>query len=223
MAYQMIHMEIAYRLLQAFPRLLGQAEFLLGSVAPDSVHMNPDYEIRMKVRSHMFEGCGPWGDTQDYERWDSNIRKVLQGISDLAQTSETGYRSYLLGMCVHCLTDYQNDLYIWRRLQKEFVPKMGLDAFKKDYYVEARGIDRWLYQSSPHTAEIRRLLLEAEAYEVADMVKKAEVEQMRRHLLYVQYDEPLQDISGYRFLSADFLESFLKQTTAEIAAKIQMF
>lgn len=221
MAYQMIHMEIAYRLLECFPQIRDRAEFLLGSLAPDSVHMNPDYEVGMKVRSHMFEECGPWGDTQDYERWDRNIRVVLDEISGLSQESGTGYRSYLLGMCVHCLTDYRNDLYIWRYLQKEFIPRMGFDLFKKDYYVEARGIDCWLYQNSPYTAKIRSLLATAESYEVADMVNKQEVEQMRHHLLYVQYDAPVQDISGYRFLSADFLEGFLQRTVTEIAAQIQ--
>ena len=67
MAFQMIHMEIAYRLLERIPQIPNAAEFILGSVAPDSVHMNPDYNVSMKIKSHMFEGCGKWGDTQDYQ------------------------------------------------------------------------------------------------------------------------------------------------------------
>ena len=73
MAFQMIHMEIAYRLLERIPQIPNAAEFILGSVAPDSVHMNPDYNVSMKVKSHMFEGCGKWGDTQDYQLWKRNI------------------------------------------------------------------------------------------------------------------------------------------------------
>lgn len=221
MAYQMIHMEIAYRLLQTFPSMKNQAEFLLGSVAPDSVHMNPEYEVSMKVRSHMFAGCGPWGDTQDYERWDRNIHELLRELSGLSKDLDAGYLAYLLGMCVHCLTDYRNDLYIWRNLQQEFVLCMGFDAFKRDYYVEARGIDLWLYQNSPHTDQIRSLLATAEVHDASDFVKKEEVEQMRHHLLDVQYDVSVQDISGYRFLSEDFLEEFLKRTAAEITTQIQ--
>ena len=68
MAYQMIHMEIAYRLLNRLPQIENAAEFILGSVAPDSVHMDPDFTIDRKVKSHMFEGCGKWSDTQDYRR-----------------------------------------------------------------------------------------------------------------------------------------------------------
>lgn len=221
MAFQMIHMEIAYRLLEAFPRIENRAEFLLGTVAPDSVHMAAEYEVRKKVASHMFEECGPWGDTQDYKRWEQNIREILKGIPKLPKEHGMGYRAYLLGMCVHCMTDYRNDLYIWRKLQREFIPGMGLEGFKKAYYAEARGIDLWLYQNSPHTTEIRSLLAEAEAYDVADRVKKEEVERMRSHLLHTQYAAKTQDISAYRFLSAEFLEGFIQRTVAEIAAQIE--
>lgn len=74
MAYQMIHMEIAYRLLKQLSMVENGAEFILGAVAPDSVHMNQNYEVGMKVSSHMFEFCGKWGDTQDYKRRESNIK-----------------------------------------------------------------------------------------------------------------------------------------------------
>ena len=60
MSFQMIHMEIAYRLLSRLPQIENAAEFILGSVAPDSVHMNADYTVDRKVKSHMFEECGNW-------------------------------------------------------------------------------------------------------------------------------------------------------------------
>ena len=74
MAFQMIHMEIAYRLLKRILPISNPAEFILGSVAPDSVHMNSDYDVNMKAKSHMFEGCGRWSDTQDYQLWDCSFR-----------------------------------------------------------------------------------------------------------------------------------------------------
>ncbi len=74
MAFQMIHMEIAYRLLKRILPISNPAEFILGSVALDSVHMNSDYDVNMKVKSHMFEGCGRWSDTQDYQLWDCSFR-----------------------------------------------------------------------------------------------------------------------------------------------------
>ena len=108
MAFQMIHMEIAYRLLNRIPQISNAAEFILGSVAPDSVHMNPDYNIDMKVKSHLFEDCGKWSDTQDYQRWKRNIHHFCEMIAG----KEDAYRDFCIGICVHCLTDYWNDLKI---------------------------------------------------------------------------------------------------------------
>ena len=66
MAYQMIHMEVAYRLLDRLPWIKEKADFILGSVAPDSVHMSPAYQVSMKEKSHLFNGSGEWGNTEDY-------------------------------------------------------------------------------------------------------------------------------------------------------------
>ena len=64
----MIHMEIACRVMERLGLTEGREAFLLGSVAPDAVHMRPDYTVESKIHSHLFEGCGPWGDVRDNER-----------------------------------------------------------------------------------------------------------------------------------------------------------
>lgn len=219
MAYQMIHMEIAYRLLNVLVDITHPAEFILGSVAPDSVHMNPDFEMGRKVKSHLFEGCGEWGDTRDYERWSHNIGEMF--AKAWTMKGRTDYRDFVLGMCVHCLTDYWNDLNIWRRLQREYIPLMSPGEFKDAYYPEARGIDIWLYQNSKNTKAIIKLLSEASAFDVEGMVNREDMEKQRWHLLNVQYHVPTVDISRYRFLSADFLENFIESAVNHIADSIK--
>ena len=54
MSYQMIHMEVAYRLLEQLPQIENASEYILGSVAPDSVHMNPAFDLDLKIKFHMF-------------------------------------------------------------------------------------------------------------------------------------------------------------------------
>ena len=227
MAFQMIHMEIGYRLLERLPRITDAAAFVLGSVAPDAVHMNPEYDVQMKVRSHLFEGCGNWGDTQDYERWKRNISRFCESVmgkKDMPEKEDSyrydkTYRDYGAGICVHCLTDYWNDIRIWRRLQSEYIPPMDPDEFRASYYPEARGIDRWLYRHSPHTVAVRRLLAEATATGVEGLIDKEDVQRLKNHLLHVQYETAPADvdISGYRYLSADFLEEFIECAVNDIA------
>lgn len=217
MAFQMIHMEIAYRICKRSPQIQHVAEFILGSVAPDSVHMNPDFDINKKVKSHMFEGCGKWSDTQDYQRWDKNITQVLK------QNEYTGKKKdFVTGLGVHCMTDYWNDLNIWRKLQKEYLPQLGMEGFKPAYYKEARGIDLWLHQNSRNTSEIMQYLTEAEAFTIDGLVEKSEVEQQRKHLLYTQYNIDSIDISDFRFLSAPKIDTFINETVTAIVEK-QLF
>ncbi len=219
MAFQMIHMEIAYRLLAHIPQIENAAEFILGSVAPDSVHMNPNYDIGMKIKSHMFEGSGEWGDTRDYQRWRQNIDCVLSKVID--EKDRIIYRDFVIGMCVHCLTDYWNDLKIWRKLQGRYIPPMSVDEFRAAYYPEARGIDFWLYQNSRNTKSIRKMLSKAAVIGVEGLVNKEDVEQLRSWLLNTQYEVEAVDISEYRFLSASFIEEFIDYTVKAISETIR--
>lgn len=159
MSFQMIHMEIAYRAAEKLQIRDGLAEFILGSVAPDSVHFRDGYSVEMKVHTHLFEGCGPWSETQDFERWISNIEEFWRRFGE--EESDVRRRMFIFGICVHCRTDYYNDIMIWRALRKMHIPPMTLEEFRAEYYPEARDIDKWLYQTSEHTGEITRLLGEA--------------------------------------------------------------
>ena len=217
MAYQMIHMEVAYRLLKIWNRVRDPAEFILGSVAPDSVHMAKDYAVERKIRSHLFEGCGEWSNTQDYERWNSNILNFWGKFGKEAETSKE--QAFILGVCVHCFTDYYNDLNIWRKLQGRYVPPMTLEQFREAYYPEARGIDRWLYQHSSHTEEIRNLLEAGQPYCLCGILQTEQIERQKYHLLYEQYEGEKEDISGYRFLSAEKIEEFVETTVSKIHGK----
>ncbi len=217
MAFQMIHMEIAYRLLNRIPQIENAAEFILGSVAPDSVHMNPNYNIAMKVKSHMFEGCGTWSDTQDYQRWMENINKFFCEIA--GEMDRTGYRDFCIGLCVHCMTDYWNDLKIWRKLQRENIPPMSPEDFRESYYPEARGIDIWLYQNSRNTKVIRKML-EAAAVEEVGFLNPMDIERQRNHLLTTQYHVDAVDISKYRYLSANAIEEFIDFAVKDIVETI---
>ncbi len=218
MSLQMIHMEIAYRLLEYLPQIEHPAEFILGSVAPDAVHMNPHYDVSSKVKSHLFKNCGMWGDTLDYEQWLSNIEAYLEQIT--AAQEEPARRDFELGICTHCLTDRWNDIRIWRKAQSEFLPAMPFEAFREAFYREQRSIDNWLYQNSENTAQIRKLLADAESFVIEELVDGEEIESLRKHLLTVQYDVEKVDITNNRFFTAERIEAFMAFTVDAIRAAL---
>ena len=127
----------------------------------------------------------------------------------------------MLGLCVHCLTDYWNDIKIWKGLQHVYIPPMKFEEFKEAYYPEARNTDVWLYQNSKNTGSIRELLLGATAFEVENLVNKADAETQRNHLLNVQYNVDAVDISEYRFLTVNLIEEFIELAVSHIAETIE--
>ena len=213
MAYQMIHMEAAYRLLEKLPWISQKADFILGAVAPDSVHMDPAYQIAMKEVSHLFTGSGEWGNTGDFENWDRNIRAFW-----LAQRQkESVGRDFAAGVCVHCWTDLIYARDIWMKLRHHYTPIMGFDTFQKAYSIEARGIDLWLWQNSPNTPEIKDLLGAGTFYPVTGLHSSANMSRLQENLLHHQYESEKVDVSNYQYVPEAVIREFIREAPKEIA------
>lgn len=221
MAGQMVHMEVAYRLAERMGIDEGKAEFILGSVAPDSVYFSESY-LEKKVHSHFFENCGPWGDTQDYDQWIVNIKSFWNKYVKNEMNSKK--KSYLLGMCVHNLTDYWNDLMIWRVLQKNMLKSMSYEVFKEEYYPEAQALNKWMFQNSSNTAEIFRLLGEAETIDFEDYVTADNQNTMREHLVGNQYNiQGKIDVSGHKYFPSEMLMNFIDVAVDRIVSQLEEF
>ncbi len=218
MAFQMVHMSIAYNLLQPLGIEEGREEFILGSVAPDAAPVIEPAKLE-KIHVHLFEDCGPWGDTQDYDHWIRNIKAFWEKYG--ADEKDTRKKMLLLGICVHCLTDYWNDLLIWRTLQKQYIPPMTVDEFRADFYPEARDVDKWLFQNSENAEDIVRLLHDSHEMDIFDFVSAPELAHIKDHLINVQYNlpDPI-DVSGYRYYPAEKVQWFVSEVTDRVKAQL---
>lgn len=218
MSFQMIHMEIAYRVMEKLSLTEGREAFMLGSVAPDAVHMRADYTVESKIHSHLFEGCGPWGDVRDNERWLRNIDQFWNAYGK--DETEVSLKMLAAGIFVHCMTDYWNDVTIWNGTRWEYVPPMDPARFKNEFYVEANAIDKWLYRNSRHTEEIRALLAAAKAQGLADYFTAEDTRKIKHHLLNVQYDVPPVDIAEFMYYTREKLEKFLDDVTEDVCRSL---
>lgn len=221
MAGQMTHMVIAYDLIKRLGIKEGKAEFVLGCVAPDSVPFT-EPERKEKIHSHLFENCGPWGDTQDYDNWLVNIKAFWNkyGVGE----EDKKKKAFLLGICVHCLTDYWNDLYIWRGLQKKMMPPMTLDEFKEAYYPEAGRIDKWLFQNAEHTDEIRKLIIESEEMDFEDYAYADNLADIKRWMIDDQYNLSEQIVvSDHKYYTSDMNLWFIKEATSKIIEQLKEY
>ena len=219
MAFQMTHLEIAYRLTKRLGITKGREEFILGSVAPDAISEDVPY-IPRKIHTHLFEECGPWGDTQDYDRWLVNIRQFWdengRGETDIEK------RMLKLGICVHCMTDYWNDLLIWRALQKVLIPPMTVEEFRSEYYPEAQVVDKWLFQNSENSEEIFKLFAASKPMDIGDYSYAKDQEHIKDHLINNQYNlpEPL-DVSTFKYYPSEKIMWFTATATDRIEGMLR--
>lgn len=214
MSYPMVHLEAAYRLLEKLEWIENKGDFILGAVAPDSVHFRSGYDPHMKEISHLWD-CGPgWGTTTDSPRWRRNVLTFWE----LHKNDEN--RDFLAGYCAHILTDWLNDLRIWAPFRKEISVESVFDP-NTQYRQEAYAIDQWLYHVSGNSGRIWALLKEGKSYEVEGRTRLDDMERMRASILREQFvQENVPDVSAFRYCTREVILAFIEECTELIAKEL---
>ena len=216
MAYSMIHLEVAYRLLSKWDWINKPGDFLIGAVAPDAVHFCENYQIHMKEKSHIWN-CGPrWGITEDSGKWESNVLHFWE------ENKSADNGDFIAGYCVHILTDILNDIKIWRPFRQMNKKGMTVEEVYYLYGKEARESDQWLYQTSPHSEHIMELLASGSAYSITDCIGQREIEKMIQYMLIEEYGKTeIYDISDFKYCNDKVILGFIEECTEWLADKLE--
>ena len=221
MALQMTHLAVAYRIADFLNVKYNFAEYILGSIAPDSVWFSDSF-LEKKIHSHCFENCGPWGDTQDYDMWAANIKNFWKKY--VVDEKDAQMKAFLTGMCVHTLTDYWYDLMVWSELKKKSIPPMTFDEFKKVYYPEAQKLDEWLLQNFSGAKDIVELLGASKEIDFEDFVWADNQCAMKKQLLETNFKvEGVVDVSDNKIFALDMMKSFVDEAPEKIFEQIKEF
>ncbi len=219
MAGQMAHMEIAYELAGRLHIDEGREEFIMGSVAPDAVHYTEPYRTE-KIHTHLCENVGAWGHAENYDVWLGNIREFWNKY--VITETDVKKKAFLMGICVHCLTDYWNDLMVWKVCQRKMMPPMNFDEFKEAYYPEAQRLDRWLYQVSGWSEKIMKLFNNAKVMGFKDYVNETELYELKDYLINTQYNlQGIVDVSDHKYYKSEHLLYFIAEATDKIHEQLQ--
>ena len=160
MSYAMTHLIIADMFAKNVP-VACKDLFLLGSIAPDSVHSRADFTKRLKARCHFLQEDESWGEVYEeapMTKWYGMLKAFYTEKSRLVSEPET--EAFLKGYTLHIQTDIFN-------CSKFYAPswmKFGLDKvdeFRKVYRNECILQDNWLYQTNPKSAGITQALSRA--------------------------------------------------------------
>ena len=216
MAYSMIHLEVAYRLLNKWNWIKNPGDFLVGAVAPDAVHFCENYQIQMKEKSHIWD-CGPrWGITEDPDKWESNAMHFWE------ENKSADNRDFIAGYCVHILTDIQNDIKIWRPFRQMNLEGTNVEEVYHIYGKEASESDQWLYQTNPHSSHIMELLENGRVYSIENCIGKEEIEKLIQYMLTEEYvKKETYDISGFRYCNDKVILGFIEECTEWLAERLK--
>ena len=215
MSYPMVHLSVAWLLMERDPSILSPADFLLGAVAPDAIHYRPgDYTSDWKLYSHY--GCESlddipekWGYVTKMEPWIARVRRQVLALDRSAPDA-----AFKLGYFAHILTDGWNNTAVWTPFRESLGGTFDRETYRL-YGDECRNVDYVLYLRHPHAREIFRLLQEARAFGLDDHIRAEEVEALRDSLLHERFlPRPVPDVSGNRYFRLEEAEGFIRDASA---------
>ena len=154
MSYTMTHLIIAdqYRKQHKMPKQLADL-FLLGTVCPDSIHGNRNFQPVMKERSHSFPEELPWGNIykeEQMDKWYENIKEFY--ISKEMLVGSEMEEIFLKGYMMHLVVDIFNCAYFYSPNLVQY--GLNVAEFRRAYREECLIQDNYLYQRYEETKEL---------------------------------------------------------------------
>lgn len=202
MPLPMVHLGVAVRYFEecSVPDL-----FVLGSIAPDSIHMRKGAGREDKSGTH-FGGkeADPETLEQHYFEW-------------INRNADQDWKWYVKGYFAHILTDYfwGKSVYAGFKagIEKD---KTSSSEIKTYYYVETDQIDFLLYETQAWKDAIWEKLVRAPAYAMDPLLSEKEVDAWR--LRTIQWFQQSANKPGIepQYITLEVVETFIERTGDEI-------
>ena len=106
MAYLMVHLTIANKILEKYPDIDDKNAFRIGSIAPDAIGFRPGKRYE-KALSHFCIGDESWGYYTNYDEWFDNL------ICNINKLYSSVNKDFLLGYMSHVIADIENSRRFW--------------------------------------------------------------------------------------------------------------
>ncbi len=203
MPFAMTHLYIAYNILSNTPQIKKPCDFMIGALAPDSVHFRDNYNSDMKKKSHLCVGDEKWGRFTNNQEWLENVLVFLQENKHLEEVD------FIYGYCSHILADIQNNIKIWTPflLENREILDKGLGSI---YHEESYDIDYALYLSNPKQKEIWEILEDAIGYDIPNVVVADEINKMKHSILHSQFlNREYADVSLNKYVTLSNMQEFI--------------
>lgn len=203
MPFAMTHLYIAYNILSNTQQIKKPCDFMLGAIAPDSIHFRENYNSDIKKKSHLCVGDEKWGRVTNNQEWLKNVLSFLQ------ENKNTEKVDFIYGYCSHILADIQNNIKIWTPFlleNKENLEK-GMGSI---YHEESYAMDYTLYLLNPNQKKIWEMLENATGYDIPNVVCGDEINKMKQDILYSQFlNRESVDVSSNKYVTLYGIQEFI--------------
>lgn len=182
MAYTMTHILAAEKVLKYFPEVRDSSTYILGAIAPDAVHADPNYTVELKEKSHLFTPELRWGEINDWEKaglWLDNIKKYYLDNKNIYNID------FLLGYIVHLITDVYSSMYFYTPFVESIKDdyERRIEQFKKESY----GVNIYLFSLYSEKKDLRKMLHAGEAITLESVVRKEDIEKRIEQLFEFEF------------------------------------
>jgi len=170
MPLPMVHLAIAVRLFERNSHV-PPPPFLLGSLAPDAIHMRPHFTRADKDLTHL----GKPSTTHDEEPL-----KILVQRADVTDQTQ---RAFLVGYVAHILADRRWAATVIPHFSQGLPASVSADQWRTVYYQETDQIDFNVYHHAPWRPRMWTALAAATPLPVEPLLTAGEIGQWRDRTL----------------------------------------
>ena len=211
MAFPLTHLIVAMNMLKT-RSICGEAEFLLGSIAPDAVHYRKSFvgssmaEIgQAKKISHLCPVSDEkWGSVTDNDGWAECAKVFLMNQKK---------SPFIMGYATHVLTDIYNNKTIWDDFRTNY-PSEAKKGYNSAYYDDLKHIDALLNEDRNAVENICEKLIRSRAFGIEGFVDADEVEAIKQSMIaeYGKISQTGNSNKKYatKFVSYDEMLIFIK-------------
>lgn len=218
MPFTMTHLEIAKGICAKTDMVKDRAQFYLGSIAPDAVHVRRNYETDMKKQSHFCFEDHIWGQIDDNIKWRDDIIDQL----NLHKNDENF--DFYFGYFTHILADTLDN----EKLHIPFKTKynaMGLPVDKRGetFYNDKYQNNFKLYELCTWKEEAWDLLNNTPSIGVPNIITAEELDIFKEDILTQYHKErPVFD-SPVRFFTLQDNLDFIENSIDDIVKLLEEY
>ncbi len=207
MPLPMVHLAVAIRLHE--PRGAEPSPaFLLGSIAPDAIHMRPGAGRGEKHGAHLLDRPAT-GDRDPIAELRAGYREADAALRDFAD-----------GYAAHLLTDRLWNVLLERDYKPRLPPDLDPAERRALYYQETDQLDFNLYHRSPWRPRVWALLGQAPPPEFAPLLAAEEIGRWRdRTLAWFEAPEKEPRITPL-YLTDAAIHAFIERATDAVVAAL---